>query len=469
MEPLPLRRLASTFAVLLLAAAPGLAGVIRIADQPGLGPYVTLQSAVDAAPPGALLLVGSGNYASATIDGKSLSIVAMPTSGTKNAFSITVKNLTSDEWVLVSGLRIVAMGGITPGVTLTNNAGQVRLNDCIITGSKGNSWSQSAFAGLLVNSCPKVIVTGCTIKGGSMGFLSGEPPVAGGHGVESISSSMALFDCTLTGGKGSEEGYPSGGRGGDGLHVTDWGFFASGCTFNGGAGGGGDYIGCCAGGDGGDGLDLTSAQAVHLDVVTTPGNGGWSICQMYGSQGLPIHNDDGLLLELPGTRRKLTGASLASDESSLTLTLTGQPGDRLFLMRAYAPGWVYMQGIGIWTVRKPTFTPVVPLGTVPASGTLTVLVPAGNIPGPPAHALAYVQGLVIDAFGKPFLTTPLHVELFDRSGGPDCNSNLVNDFVDLLELPNSDCNTNIALDTCDIATGSSPDVNGNGIPDECEL
>ena len=52
-------------------------------------------------------------------------------------------------------------------------------------------------------------------------------------------------------------------------------------------------------------------------------------------------------------------------------------------------------------------------------------------------------------------------------GNEDCNSNFVNDLIDILNGTSQDCNNNLVPDACDIAAGTSLDANGNGIPDEC--
>lgn len=455
------------FAMSLLVG-PAAAGVIRIADQPALGSFTTLQAAVNAAPEGALLLVEAGNYGAATIDGKSLSIVGMPTTGGKGGGALTVKNLAANQVVLLSGLTFNSTSA--PGVTLTGNEGHVRIQGCTISGGKsGFGGSATAHPGLRVINCTQVVVSGTTLHGNSPGLSSGGPPIAGGHGLESTNSAVAGFDTSSFGGAGSDEGSPSGGRGGDGCRVSGWGIFASGCTFKGGQGGDGDFLSCTTGGNGGAGVRVESAQAVLLDVASTGGAGGWSPCNQFGSAGAPIENVGGVVTQLPGKRRKLTGVALASDAKSLTLSLAGQPGDRLYLLTGFTPAYVFVPGIGVWTVRRPLHVPVSPLGIVGTSGMLTVVVPTAHLPAGQAHGLAFLQGLVRDAADQVFLTGPVQVELFDRTGPPDCDANLVNDFVDLIELVGHDCNKNILPDACDVLSGLELDCNLNAVPDSCDI
>jgi len=50
----------------------------------------------------------------------------------------------------------------------------------------------------------------------------------------------------------------------------------------------------------------------------------------------------------------------------------------------------------------------------------------------------------------------------------DCNSNGVEDVLDIFVGTSTDCNDNGIPDDCDIAAGTSVDCTSNGIPDECE-
>jgi len=75
----------------------------------------------------------------------------------------------------------------------------------------------------------------------------------------------------------------------------------------------------------------------------------------------------------------------------------------------------------------------------------------------------------------PFEAVPAgsRVALLDQVIGwcnpiTDCNTNGIDDPIDIAGGTSEDCNTNGIPDECDIADGTSEDLNTNGIPDECE-
>jgi hypothetical protein len=86
------------------------------------------------------------------------------------------------------------------------------------------------------------------------------------------------------------------------------------------------------------------------------------------------------------------------------------------------------------------------------------------------------DGVVSAADIPPFICLLLALP-GNCAGGPacfatletDCNSNGVEDVVDLYQRSSGDCNTNGIPDECDIAAETSADANTNGIPDECEV
>jgi hypothetical protein len=455
-------------AVLVTACATptsvALANGIRIADSPSLPPFTSLQAAIDAAPEGGLLLVQTGTYGAAVVDGKSISIVEMPGADARANGALTIQNLSSTQRVLVSGLQITVANG--PAAMLANDAGTVRLQGCKLTGGRISQGAgiHAGAAGLRVQECSQVVITGSELIGGNAlveFFQAGTP---GGAGLDATNGNVALYDCTLRGGKGAELGNP-GGDGGDACRISGWGVFASGCTFVGGICGFGDFIGCAANGAGGSALRVTAAQALMLDTTLSPGLGGGDGCGITpASPAMPIVNNGGVVSSIAGTRRKLVASALAADDGMITITATGQPGDAFRLQRSTSTAFAYQsQYHGLWTI--PPLAGGVLRFVIPPSGTITTQVPGRDLAGA-GHRLEILQGICTDTAGQSWLTGPAHVEVLDAAGGPDCDGIVGNDFVQLLNGA-ADCNGNVTPDPCDISAGTSQDANQNGVPDEC--
>jgi hypothetical protein len=65
-------------------------------------------------------------------------------------------------------------------------------------------------------------------------------------------------------------------------------------------------------------------------------------------------------------------------------------------------------------------------------------------------------------------SSAVRVELSYTEDFPDCNDNLVPDYLDFCSGVSVDCNANRNPDDCDIASGASADIDRDGVPDECQ-
>ena len=449
-------RIAVLLGVCLSLCAIARAGGVQIVDKPGLGIFPTIQAAIDAASDGDVLVVAKGSYPGFTVDGKGLWVLALPThpTGTTSVSgTVTVRNLPASSTLVLAGLKITGASSsfqANPGVRLENGAGSIVLRECVIKGGAlmtGFS-SPPASPGVSLSGCPRVFFVGCSIYGADGCWCSGYPGQAGGTGLESLDSAIALYDCIVKGGQGGEEGSPAGGDGGAGCRVTNWGIFLSGTSIAGGTGGGGDYIGCNTSGSGGDALVVTGAQALILDSTLTAGPAGNFGC-WYGSPGQALVATGSSVVNLPGTRKKLTAPWLAGDASALPLSLTAQAGDAFYFLFARGPTFMPQPSVnGVWAVPPPVGAAAPLLGIVPAGGSLQVPLQIRDLGGSPVATRYFGQGHCEDGSGTQWLTSPLHLVVLDRNGLPDCNGNGQLDLVDILE-------------------GLAPDTNNNLIPDPC--
>jgi hypothetical protein len=437
-------------------------------DHPEHGTFLSLQAAIDAASEGDLLLVKGAQWSSAVIDGKSVSIFAIPP-GNEPTLSFVVRNLAPSQVVVLSGLSISNPTG--PGLILEGNHGHVRIEGGAIQGGKsGVQPFKVTHPAVTISNCQQVVLAGTSIQGGNPGPQGEDDPVVhGAHGILSVDSTIALVDCVVRGGHGTVGSLPIGGHGGDGLRIQGMAASLLATTLIGGQGGDASYSGCKPGGDGGDGIEALDADLQLLDCVPTQGFGGVSSCGLHGAGGLPIRSQGGSVALLPGEGRILSAVTLASDASALDVTLSGEPGDRVWLVKSDQPGFRVLSGLGTWTVKRPTFVPLSPLGTVPASGVLSASVPLPKLASGDPQQVLFAQAIVLDAQGQGFLSSPRFVGVLSAGTQPDCDGSLVNDFVELIEGTALDCNNNVQIDSCEIAAGTAADCDGNGVPDSCDL
>ena len=433
------------------------AGGVRIVDSPQLDPFTSIQAAVDAATDGDTLLVGSGEYGPFAIDGKSVSIVAMPGAIVEVLGTIEVRNLPATGRVLISGLAStgdVKWPTSKVGLRVAANDGHVRLQSCIFRGGEGfedNDDSGSGGHGARVANSPQVVFTDCQLLGGG-GYGQGSnwvnsPAGDGGDGL-SCGAKVALYGCLAVGGKGGDTG-SWGGDGGSGSSLAAGILFASGCTFQGGDGGFADDFILALGGDGGHGLAVLGGTARLLDNQYGGGSGGQSLI-VPGVPGVGLFNGGGAIDSYPGTARELTAGGLHVEQTSAMIVVRGVPGDWVYLAWSPHPDFAFSPKLlGTRLVPFPFLTRTTAQGVIDASGTLLLQVPLPRVSEP--DICMYLQGLIVDSGGQHVLGSPLHMVLLDREALPDCNGNGVSDFVDVLVGTSSDCDSNIQPDECHAA------------------
>ena len=469
----------------LCLGATAVADVIYV-DASGNGQYTSIQAAIDAAADGDVLLVRTGTYAGFTLDNRALWVVADAGALPKVTNMVTVRNVASSKAVLLSGLEIAPFNNASfteIALKLEGNASHVRVQGCTLRGSSGGPAPIAGGAGASILNSMKVAFVGCSLYGGHGGgvplwvSLGGK----GGDGATTQGSIVAFYDCLLKGGVGGDADYTRqerAGDGGDGCHVLDYGILASGCQFQGGMGGGYATIP----GKGGNGLRVDAGQAQYIGSTFAGGLGGMSYFGNAGASGLP-QTGSGVFNQIAGSARKISAPALAAENSTVQVQLSGEPGDRFWLLQSRLPEFVYSPAYaGVRLVLQMALSSQVPHATLTASGTATVPIFVPDIgPGTPV-ARQYWQCIVLSSTGQVRLGSALHVAVLNCSDLlPDCNGNGSCDSCDLLApnaldcdrngVPDScqpDCNGNSIADTCDIANGLSADTNSNGIPDECE-
>lgn len=485
---------------ILLLASPASAEGVRVVRHGGGLDFPGIQAAVDAAVDGEVVLVAAGNYAPFTIDGKGVSVIGVPGALPQVDGTIEVRNLPSGSTVVLADLRCVGPQAYPlsgPALRLVSNAGDVRAQDCLFQGGLGvfEDYDQCfepghGGHGVELTASMRTAFVGCELRGGKGGFSNNLGFYEctggnGGQGVSAASSPVALYDCTVLGGAGGENG-TFGGDGGIGFDAQGLGFFASGSSIQGGRGGlAWDFIAAYPG-DGGDGVAISGTTAFVLDSTILGGAAGDSIIPPTepGEPGEPV-SGDGTVNTLAGEARRVSASALQADAELLDVHFEGVPGDRAYLVRSQTTSFAFAPTqSGVWLVSRPAMLAAVPLGVVPASGVLDVTVKTRDLPNGSGAARDFFQGLAFDAAGATILAGALHLAVLDRASTPDCNANGSVDWLDVIEgtvpdcqpdllpdgcqLATDDCNFNGVPDLCDVEEGTSQDQNSNGIPDECE-
>jgi len=465
-----------------------LADVIYV-DASGNGQYTAIQPAITAAVDGDVLLLRTGSYAGFTIDNRRLSLIADAGALPKVTGTVVVRNLGASAIVLISGLEIVPplSGSQLKGLDLANNAGHVRIQACTVHGSQGYDSGGHAGDGgnaASIVNCSKAAFVACSLIGGNGGGipLFVDYGGYGGHGAVTQGSSVAFYDCLLKGGVGGAADYiyawEEAGDGGDGCQVLDFGILASGCQFQGGIGGSYATIA----GEGGNGLLVNAGQAQLIGNTYAGGLGGHSYGGAFGANGLP-QAGPGVFHTFPGLARKIAGPSLAAESSTLQIDVTGESGDRVWLLQTPQPEFVYFPSYaGMRLIALLSSFTVKPDVVLSHTGAASVVLRTHNVPAGVPCVSQYWQCLVENSSGQLRLGSPLHVTVLNCSDLlPDCDGNASCDSCDLL-LPGAvdcdrngvpdgceqDCNGNGIVDACEISNGISIDENHNTIPDECE-
>jgi len=411
-----------------IALAPALAADVLVLAADGSGDFTSPSTAIAAAADGDTILVRPGDYSDFFFGAKSLTIVA-ETPGTARFVGAAVSSLAPGQRAVLSGLLFVGPSFDISSyhvLDVRDCAGAVRVEDCSFTGAPG-SYSTTAGMGhsaVYVENSHDVALANCAILGGpgldfvdAFGLYEPCPPSSpvwytGGPAVELIGASVALHDCTLTGGRGGEAGLSCGysGPGGPGLRALASTAFLSGCDVVGGTGGFAPP--CACGGDGGTTHVLDATLVDALDTTFTvgapaPGSAG-------GAAGPPPTLTGGAVIAtLPGPARTLVAPGALTAGTALHVDVLGRDGDAVFLAAAASPGSFDVAGLtGPLLLVPPFAVSGAPLGTIGASGQVSASFPTPLLPVGAEHASVFLQALSVDVGGAFVLTGARSVSLF---------------------------------------------------------
>jgi hypothetical protein len=382
---------------LLAIAASSTVLVVR----PG-GHFSQIQSAVHAASDGDTVLVKAGTYTGFSIGHKSINVVADTGQFVQVNGTISVSGLGTGQSAVLVGLF---GNGALDGLTLSNNAGSVRMESCTLNGATAQC---GAGRGAAIATSADVCLSRCHVVGGAS-----QVETPDGDGLFATGSNVAVYDGECRSNTGQlicDASDCIGSFGGNGAEISSTFLFASLSTFKGGGGGLAPCgkIGClfsCLGGLGGSGLVLESSSTAELLADTfVPGPGGAP--ETGGTLG-------------PGQAIVGTGADESAGNSptmhidnpvrelsNVMVRVAGQNGDDVYLFMSRRTSFRFIPGYtGVLIPDQPG--PPTFLGTV---GPSQVFVTSITIPalGPGVDALNYyLQSAHHDTSGGWTLGTPV--------------------------------------------------------------
>lgn len=371
--------------------------------------FTQIQPAVDVAADGDLILVEPGSYAQFQVVDRGLTVVAESPGSVTVAGPVRVTGLAEGRRVALIDLSVTSDG--EDALILADNQGSVRVRGGtyrVLDFSM--NWFDPPRAAVRALASVDVALRSVTLVGADGNFASFSPfaaPGAGGVGLEAVDSGLALYHCTLSGGDGggdvNEESW-DGAPGGHGLYVRGGFVHVVNSTLQGGKGGNGSdedgfppppFIDLAGnGGNGGDGMRVVGGAAFGVSVaqvqrlaVTSAGGagglGGQGFFEPGGIDGLPgqalTTEGEAFVTDLPGPVARLIADGLWRPGTPEPLSVYAAPGSSAWL--AVSPKADFTRVAGKQGVLLLGGKPSVKfIGTVPASGVLTLAQPKFGLP-----------------------------------------------------------------------------------------
>lgn len=410
--------------LVLLTAAVGLPAqqTWTVASNGG-AQFLDIAAAVAVAADGDLIWVAPGIYGPVVIDGKSLTVLGH--SGANGVFvanaaagppfaappPITIRNLTANQHVHVSGVQAFTFAAPPADVLLHDCAGTVWLEDLFC-----DSYGAPA---LLAERCANLVIVNSFMQTNLMPATPGGVPVPG-PGARFVDCRVHAYGSQFHGSHGvlQAAGFPvptTAGDGGSGIEIV-----GSLVTMQGGyARGSGGTVwqstGCQFAGNGGDGAVLTSSainlpELRHRDAQFQPGfvfaTGPY--CGAPPVNGIDVRVVSGQAIVLPGDAHALTGGGGFVAPSTATIEVTGAPGELVALFASQPAPAIDVFGLAIHLAPG-----LIDLGFVLVGGNGKAVLPIALQALPPGVPpfLGALQALVLDAGGNLITTGPATIAI----------------------------------------------------------
>lgn len=372
----------------LLAAGASAQSVFVVAPVPGAGVFSTdIQTAINAAVDGDLVLVKGGSYPGFTINAKSISIVADTGASVVTNGQVFVSNLAASQSLLLQGITVLGNSSV-PSLLTLNSPGPIWIESCNVT---GGTRSASGLVAVSINSCPSVVIQRSIMIGGS-GAPGGTTDM-GAPGLHVANSTVSVSDSQCVGGNGAHTttGGPNAGIGGSGMRIVTGSVFASGTAFKG--GNGAAPAPPFPGGAAGPGIHTTGAVAV-FDCTLTVG---------HSSPNFPLPPPivvvgAGTAQTLPGVARHFVTTTPVREGQTATITASGVAGELTGFLFSASPGPLFLMlpldgALALPAGNADWFA----LGTIPPNGTLSSQLVVPNLPATLQQMTFWCQSVFYDA------------------------------------------------------------------------
>lgn len=390
--------------------------------------FTTIQQAIDAAPPGEIVLVRTGNYGGFIVDGKGVAVVADDVTLVRVLGGIIVRNVPAGEEVVLRSLQVSFI--LDGGLVANANAGSLRVIDCSFAPDPmfGSQVNQSA----RFIDCADVVLARCTFRPGSSSQLGGT------LGLDVRGGKITLTSCDVEGGRGrdgipfAQSGQPNtaGEPGKAALRLQSVEAFVSGTRLVGGAGGAG-LAGTCgsatvpptAGGDGGPAVLALNGVALRtLDASITGGiggaggvgSGGSCGTQHPGSAGAQVDPPSQAVTQIAGSARSIVVSGPRRENTVVQIDVTGEAGDHVYLVtsrnraQGFDPFWN-----GTLLLDAPLRRAFV--GTLAVPGTSSTMFFVSELGAGVEGVVRPFQAAIVDALGAVRFTGTDELVLLDQA------------------------------------------------------
>jgi hypothetical protein len=386
--------------ILPVATAQGHVFVVDAAGGPG-SDFTQIGQATAAASDGDIVLVRTGDYRyrvfpteldDTLLSQKGLTVVA-DTGALVKAYELHVQGVPAGSFALLQGLEL----GIQDHAVIENCLGPVWLSDVSI--SAETSLSASVVE---VKDNAALTLVRSTLRG---------DPFLARSTVRAFRAPLQMFEVDL-----------QGSAGGPAMELVDASLWLSGSNLRGGDGlDGWNATNGCNGLAGGDGLRLSfigrATRARILDSVLARGAGGDPFAPTCagGADGRDLVATGGAqAIFRAGQHRGLAATSPVRDDETLSIMLTGKPGDAFAVAFSWRPARDQASSAFDGPILLAAPARVFFAGTLPSSGTLTQSFAVRALPPGVEGRTGFVQAVFRDvATGRAVVSSPSAIVMLD--------------------------------------------------------